>query len=335
VYSNTVTAENSLVSNAHHPHRSTVNTIHPGHQNNNTNLNSNNRNTIMTQHTQRTSHTAHTSHTLNTTSFHENSTITNINVIKSSRLHPHALPMLKLTLRKARYVPVENFASITENQYYLQLNIGTCICRTHTIHPTPQGMRWDRMNVSDRVPINDIQTDECILELLDENPATPDKVHIGRGHLSIDKSLGYNMSREVEFHTTLYTREKNILGVVYFSIHVDVDEFASQHVADPQNLNFFEINRKISHTKRIEMGIDHSVTYHQHDNTLHTTSVESVEVNYPGSVVSENYCNLSSLVADLRGDGVDFIKLLTGDVNMQDLNRMGAEASAKFAQVKG
>lgn len=326
MYSNTVTAENSLVS-AHTPPRGTMNTTH------NIRNNNHNRNTVMTQHTMHTQRTSHTAHTLNTHSLHENSTITNINVIKTSRLHPHALPMLKLTLRKARYVPVENFTSITENEFYLQLNIGTCICRTHTIHPTPQGMRWDRLNASDRVPINDIQTDECILELLDAHPSSPDKTHIGRGHLSIDKSLGYNMSREVEFRTTLYTREKNLLGEVFFTIHVDVDEFASQHVADPKNLNFFEINRKISHTKRIEMGIDHSVTYHQHDNTLHTTSVESVEVNYPGSVVSENYCNLSSLVADLRGDGVDFIKLLTGDVNLQDLQKVGAEASAKFAQV--
>jgi len=254
------------------------------------------------------------------------STVTNLMPVRTDRLHPHVLPMLLLKLKKASFVLVDNFTSVTENLYYVQLNIGTCICRTATIHPTPQGLRWDRVQASGRVPINDVQIDECIVEILDENPVTPDKAFIGRGHLSIDKSLGYNMGREVEFSTQIFTREKNVLGTLKITLSVDVDEYSSKFIADPKNLNFFEINRKVSTMKKIEMGLD--------EHPLNTTSIEeSVEVHAAESVMSENYCSLSALVSDLRGDGVDFIKLLTGDVTMNDLNRVGAEASIKFAQV--
>ena len=255
----------------------------------------------------------------------EESTITNVLPVKSSRLHPHRIPMLNLKLKKVTFDQTEPFTSVTENLYYVQLHIGSCICRTHTLNPAPQGFRWDRLTsleAQGKVPVNDVQLDECIVEILDENPAHPSKAFVGRGHVAIDNTLGYNMGRDVEFTVDIMTREKAILGKMCLTLHADVDEFTSGFVADPKNLNYFEINRKVSNLKKIEMGLLDAMP-----------SVASLEVNAPNSINPEAYSSLSTLVGDLRGDGVEFIKLLTGDVTLSDIQKAGADVSSRITRV--
>jgi hypothetical protein len=43
---------------------------------------------------------------------------------------------------------------------------------------------------------------------------------------------------------------------------------------------------------------------------------------------------LVSLCSDLRGDGVDFIRLLTANVSIEDLQRINTEISGKVTQVR-
>lgn len=254
-------------------------------------------------------------------SIHDESTITNLMPVRANRLHPHAVPMLNMRVKKVLFDQTDRFPGVMPNLYYVQLNIASCICKTHTINPTPQVMHWDRMNICGKVPINDVQLDECIVEILDANPLSPEKTFVGRGRLPVDKTLGYNMGRDVEFTAEIMNREKAIIGTMTLVLNIDVDEFATGFVADPKNLNFFEINRKVSNMKKIEMGLDA------------VPSVDSVEVHAAASVNSEVYASLSTLVGDLRGDGVEFIKLLTGDVTLNDLHRAGADVHVKYTQV--
>jgi hypothetical protein len=255
------------------------------------------------------------------TSLHEESTVTNLMPVKPSRLHPHGIPMLTLKIKSAFLEPRERFPGVLPNLYYVSVHVGGCMCRTEACNPTPKGVRWDRVKASGKVPINDVQVDELIVEILDEKPDTPAQAFIGRGHTSIDNTLGYNMGRDTEFRVDIMTREKVIYGTLVIVLHVDVDEFASTHVADPKNLRHYEINRKVSKLKKIEMGLD-------------APSVDtSVAVDAPNSINSEVYASLSTLVGDLRGDGIDFIKLLTGDVKIADLHRVGADVNNKIVQV--
>jgi hypothetical protein len=256
-------------------------------------------------------------------SLHEESTVTNLMPVRPSRLHPHGIPMLTLRIKSAFLEPRERFPGVLPNLYYVSLHVGGCLCRTEACNPTPKGVRWDRVKASGKVPINDVQVDECIVEILDENPNTPAEVLVGRGHTSIDHTLGYNMGRETEFRVDIMTREKVIFGTLIIVLMLDVDEFASTHVADPKNLRYYEINRKVSKLKKIEMGLDASPSVD-----------DSVVVDAPNSINSEVYASLSTLVGDLRGDGIDFIKLLTGDVKIADLRRVGADVNNKIVQVR-
>ena len=254
-------------------------------------------------------------------SIHDESTVTNLMPVRTNRLHPHGIPMLTLRVKQAFIDPEQKFPSVLPNLYYVMVHIGGCLCRTSAVNPTPQGLRWDRQTVSGKVPINDVQLDECIVELLDENPETPQQAFIGRGHVTIDRTLGPNMGRDVTCTVNILTRAKDCYGTLEMTITVDVDEHCSNHVADPKNLNFFEINRKASKMKKIEMGLDAS------------PSLTSVAVDAPNSINAEAVASLSTLVGDLRGDGVGFVRLLTGDVAIRDLQRVGAAVDSKYAQV--
>jgi hypothetical protein len=253
----------------------------------------------------------------------ENSTVTKLMPVRSNRLHPHNIPMLDLKLKKTFIQPEVPFENITDNRYYVQLHVGSCICRTHFLNPSPQGFLWDRLTVSGKVPVNDVQLDECIVEILDENPQTPAQALIGRGHFAIDNTLGFNMGRDTLFEVEIMTREKSIYGTLSVVLNADVEEFASGFVSDPRNLNYYEINRKKSSLKKIEMGLDA------------TQSIESLDVHTAQTAANfEANSPLATLVGDLRGDGVDFIKLLTGDVTLDDVHRVGGAVSNRITQVR-
>ncbi|KAJ1433290.1 hypothetical protein B484DRAFT_478420 [Ochromonadaceae sp. CCMP2298] len=246
--------------------------------------------------------------------------LTALHPLQQDRTHPHAIPVLALTLLSASFQTDPPFNSVMSNLLYVQVHIGPCIVRTEGKNPLPTGLRWDNLKDFGRVPANDLQLDECIVEVLDEKPDTQGEAFVGRGHIHIDSVIGASVGRAVDYIVPIINREKAVMGTVKMRLCAVVDEFASSFAADPLNLQLLEVDRRISKRRKIETGL--------HD--LEQPSVISHEAQ-AGSIIPEA-ASLSALVSDMRGDGVDFVQMLVGDVGIEQVHRAGFAVGPRIVQ---
>ena len=290
-----------------------------------------------------------------------------------SHIKPKGLPMVRIMVKSIKYFPETKFTSVTTNLSFIQLKIGNCLLQTKTQNPNPYGLNWENLKLNGIVPVNDIQLLNLCAEVLDKNPAEPKQAFVGIGITSIDKALGNNTAREMSFEVNVYNNlnEKALVGTLIMILSLDIDRGLSQLVADVKNFETFEINLKKSEVINIKMDLDaisnpalnvmsdadeskeqSDEIKEQYDEVIYgnvdqnSSLIANTDISQPtmksskealndcsNSVNDEKYNSIRTLVSDLRGDGVDFIKLLTADVSVNDLNRIGTDISKQITQV--
>lgn len=294
------------------------------------------------------------------------------------RLFPHGVPILTLCISDISYTIAKPFTRVVDNLYYVQIRIGALVLASDTLTPTSHGLHWDLVNISGILPINDLQTDDMIVEVLDAQPDTPDKAFIGQGRCVIDRLLSSNIGRKLDFAVEIMNKEKGIDGVIHITLEADINEHLSAISSDPRQLNRLEINKKPNLVKKLNMEKLDSLLQNNNENIddnnhiTNTTSgeanetaaptnatvtsassaaaavskqndnneddvdradINSVGVNSPGSINNDKLQSLSSLVNDLRGDGVDMVRLLTGDISVEDIQAVGANTTPDITKV--
>ena len=247
--------------------------------------------------------------------------------VHSLELSPHAMNhIIPLVTVKVQRIHFDlKFSGVMANQYYAYVKIGSWVARTPPQEPTPQGFVWDMLGdtVSGSIPVNDIQLDYLIVEILDQNPSEPTQAFIGKGRAHIDHILGFNVGRNVVVDMDVIDVEKAVLGKIKVTLKAEVDQFAPAKEVDPRHLEHYEINTKLSEEVKLETALDKESP----------SVVQSVAASAPSTALSERFNSLRNLVADLRGDGVEFIRLLTGDVTVDDVKKVHADINTKVAKV--
>lgn len=277
---------------------------------------------------------------------------------QQSHIKPKGIPIVRINVKSIKYNPDVKFTSITSNLYFVQLKIGNILMQTTTQNPNPHGINWENLKLNGVLPINDVQLLDLFIEVLDENPNEPQQAFVGIGVIAIDKALGSNIARDMTFELIVYNNlvEKVKIGSLNMLISLDVEKPLSEMVADVKNLETLEINLKKSEVIRLKMDLDAVNKINPFELTNEDGLIENIDHNSSlvanteisqvsiksskealhdcsQSMNDEKYRSISTLVSDFRGDGIDFMKLLTADVSVSDLKRIGTDISKQVTQV--
>jgi hypothetical protein len=252
--------------------------------------------------------------------------------INCTALHVSRIRPVQLRVQKITFDKLVRFASITENLYYIQMTMGQWTGRTHSLAPTPHQFVWEEFNErhdtnlrrSATLPVNDLQIQDLQLELLDENPSTPEAYFIASSQVNVAKLMGCNLGREVVFTCELYEKDsKTVVGTVSITVMADSedmnenDEELHKVNSDPHGLNALEMLRQNSQST-----------------SLTPVSIPMrMDLVRPNPSTEVHRDGFTKLVGDLRGDGVSFIRQLIGDVTVNDLANTGHRINAQSVKV--
>jgi hypothetical protein len=112
-----------------------------------------------------------------------------------------SLPIVSYLLHNIKLDLKIKPTSILTNTYYLHFILGNSIQKTSFgINPTPSDyLEWKNEEINNSIPLNSLQIDYLIIEIIDENPETLEKIIIGKGFTSIDHIVGANVNRNISF----------------------------------------------------------------------------------------------------------------------------------------
>eukprot|EP01038_Epipyxis_sp_PR26KG_P008951 gene8951-12071_t len=201
------------------------------------------------------------------------------------------------------------------------------------------------------VSINDIHINNLIIEVLDDNPNNPEEYFVGSGQINIQSLLGYNTGRDMSFSVEIMNKSTDLqpssaIGKVVIVANTDFNDNYDNDLLETTNndnniennmINIIDNNIKVLpfNDNNKEQDNNSEIMSDRHDvygsderkddnHTIGGFDITSM-TNQPYSSIhpANQMTSFDKLVSDLRGDSANFIKALTGNITINDIQSKG------------
>lgn len=203
--------------------------------------------------------------------------------------------------------------AIGKHEAYIRLSVGSWTVRTPKQHLRHQTLEWLNVGVVLTLPKLRLEDDEIRVELFDEYELRPDLL-VGYSTGKLSQLIGRNMGTPtvMEFEMldnySVYSGKIKIAFLADLRPDIAAESIHSSVVMEAHNQS------SLNHI----IGTSHSTTHMTH---LELAGNEDLSLKYPSLL--ETQAEFSSLVDDLRGDGHDHVKRLVGDIQVEDVLKLG------------
>jgi len=242
---------------------------------------------------------------------------------------------------------------------FFEISLGGWKCRTENQRPFSKITFWNNLTVRSFMQPSKILTNDLVVQLFDGGELSQ-RILLGSGKSYITKVLGANAGSDVIVEIPLWDKDDNLYGKVEIKINADYVD-VPVHMLDPNGVEKKEKARvNLIAVTDIKTGNRDTIAAEQRlqneererqlnavsprdgvsprdDNTIFSGDLNTIESIKGVSVVSidnlsqaiyvpslvDQQTSFSKIVADLRGDGDNFIKLMVGDVKLPDLLHHG------------
>jgi hypothetical protein len=202
--------------------------------------------------------------------------------------------------------------AIGKHMTYIRLTIGSWSIRTPTQHLQDQHLHWENMNLILTLPKLRLEDDEVRVELFDEYELRSDLL-VGSATHSLSQLIGSHMGHPTKItftmldHYGVYSGDIIITFLADHRADMTAESIHSSVIIDDNQSNLNHI-----------MGTSHSTTQFT---SIELAGEEDLSLKYPSLL--ETQTQFSTLVDDLRGDGHDHVKRLIGDIQVEDVLKLG------------
>ena len=200
---------------------------------------------------------------------------------------------------------------------YVRITFGNWSVRVNSERPKRQGLVWDNLNYRVTMPTKAIFYDKLLVQVFDESSLRQD-VLICSGSCSLSNTIGFNMGRNIELTINLTSEKDMPSGEIKLTVHADQMKPQPLRDYDPKQLLGENLTSSQSVTKVYNVS-------------THVDPQDELSGIFPSLV--EEQSNFTKLVSDLRGDGDNFVKMLTADIDQKSILRLGHRANKNYVKV--
>jgi hypothetical protein len=202
--------------------------------------------------------------------------------------------------------------AIGKHEAYVRLTIGSWTARTTKQHLTHQRLEWENVGVVLTLPKLRLEDDEVRVELFDEYELRADLL-VGYGIGKLSQLIGVHMGQPTVMELKMldnygvYSGDIAITFLADLRADITAESIHSSVIVDQNHSN---LNHMI--------GTSHSTAQFT---SIELAGQEDLSLKYPSLL--ETQTEFSTLVDDLRGDGHDHVKRLIGDIQVEDVLKLG------------
>lgn len=233
--------------------------------------------------------------------------------------------LLHLYVKKITFEKVNRDREININSdVFAFLRVGEWNARTEGVLTGPYTLEWSNLDIESLIPVNEIQINDLIIEIIDANPTQTDRTYIGLGRVAIDSVLGYNIGNDVTFTIPINDSTNRHTGnaTLVLSAIFDLIKLPEGLPTDPKGVNFLEQLLPGNQSKVIA-------------NIGSQINGEIVsEQSKRDSIASEGSV-LKKIVSVLRGDGdLHIVDVMAGKFEHKDMQKVGISVNKENLAVK-
>lgn len=201
--------------------------------------------------------------------------------------------------------------AIGKHEAYVRLTVGSWTARTPKQQLSHHKLEWFNVGVVLTLPKLRLEDDDILVELFDEYELRPD-ILIGYGTGKLRELIGKNMGNPTIMEFEMLDNYSVYSGKIKINFLADLRpditaESIHSSIVDITHANMNHI-----------IGTSHSTAQMTH---LEIAGHEDLSQKYPSLL--ETQAEFSTLVDDLRGDGHDHVKRLIGDIQVEDVLKLG------------
>ena len=198
---------------------------------------------------------------------------------------------------------------------YVRLTFGTWSHRTQDLVSDANPMVWDGLDISVLLPMARIKVGQLQVEAFQKSDIRADTL-LGSAWVLIGTLLGDNVGKDVELSVPLMDHRKQPAGTINLKIRADLEGKKAPRFKDPNNLNKTHqpLTIRVPDSRRM--------------------STMNLRVLEPPAPLEEQELSFSNLVADLRGDGIDSLRMMIGDIHLEDITRLGYSTAPTSVKVR-
>lgn len=202
--------------------------------------------------------------------------------------------------------------AIGKHEAYIRLTVGSWTARTPKQQLSHQKLEWYNVGVILTLPKLRLEDDEIRVELFDEYELRPD-ILIGYSTGKLKQLIGKNMGTPTIMEFEMLDNYSVYSGKIKINFLADL---RPDITGESIHSSLIDITHE---TMNHIIGTSHSTTQMTHLDLL--TGHEDLSQKYPSLL--ETQAEFSTLVDDLRGDGHDHITRLIGDIQVEDILKLG------------
>lgn len=205
-----------------------------------------------------------------------------------------------------------NFEGAIGRHYaYIRFTVGAWTTRTEKQHLRNRQLEWSNLNITLTLPKLRLEDDMIRIELFDEYELRPD-ILIGSGINKLSNLTGLNMGKETMMEFEMFDNFNVYSGTIKIIFIADV---CPDITAESLHSSIVDHNHtSLSHI----IGESHSNTQ---ITNIELAGNDNLSLRYPSLIDTQT--EFSSLVDDLRGDGHNHVKRLVGDIQVEDVLKLG------------
>lgn len=230
------------------------------------------------------------------------------------------IPTVDITIKKIVAINIPHEEYSLDQRQYIRLSFGTWSVRTPVMEPKRYGMRWENIDINVAFPTKNIFFDELVVEAFDESPLLSNLL-ISAGKKTLSDNLAGNIYRDLDLKVELKDDKGRPSGEVTLTIRAGYSKPQQGRIQDPELL---------LHNEVLSM---HSKTYTAPDGTVRRANILEDDLSGVFPSLKDEKSQFSKLVADLRGDGDNHVKMMIGDVEQGSLLRLGHRVNGQTVKV--